>query len=137
VWTAEAIREMLTASDSAVERACVAIYKRQTEVEQNADATINKNWVGFNAADAKRLSRAAKWVMSGHRLSDHFLADARTRCLKYAKQLTEIANAKKVSPKVTMASMRNGECNKTLTERAAERILRGVSIADALGEVMP
>lgn len=93
VWTPEAIRAMLLVDNRAVERALIALFNRQTEDEQVVDETRVLNRVGFSAADAKRLSKSAKWVISGHHIDGWFLKEARRRVLKYSRQLADIANA--------------------------------------------
>jgi hypothetical protein len=135
VWTKNAIRRLLEHSDLAVERACVALLDRQTDVEQASDATIRKNWVGFNAADAKRLSKAGKWVRSGNHLDGWFLKEARRRVVKYAGQLADIANEKEaVVPRPEpVQTPRNG----TYAEQVAAEVLAGSSVVDAIGRVMP
>ena len=46
------IIQILTNSDAAVERAILAIYKRQTEDEQRTEETRHYNKMGFSGAHA-------------------------------------------------------------------------------------
>ncbi len=86
-------------------RAMMAIYDRQTVLEQNAETTSEDNGVGFNGLDAGILSSFAKQVArwdgtpeSQRRfpvpLSEKQLAIARKKMAKYASQLARIARAK-------------------------------------------
>ena len=93
-WTKESIRELLTHSNEAVERAIVAIFRRQTEDERRTDQTKHHNGRGFCAFDARRGSYYAKWVLSGRHLSGQHLVKARKMVMAYARQLLEIAEAK-------------------------------------------
>lgn len=92
VWTEEEIVELLEKSDKAVVRAVIAIYQRQTADEQTIKDTKYRNNVGFSAADAKTLSYYAQYALKTGKLTGKFLDKARTRIIKYRKQLLEIAN---------------------------------------------
>lgn len=85
------IIELLRVNDRAVERAVVAIFRRQTEDEKVARATKHSNGVGFNGPDSKICSYYANWVLSGRRLTGNHLDKCRERMYKYAGQLEEIA----------------------------------------------
>lgn len=89
--TRESVQAMLIANPRALERAIVAIYRRQMADEQHARATLHDNGIGFNSADAGPLSIRARHLLSGAALSDADMADARARMLKYWKQLIDIA----------------------------------------------
>lgn len=93
-WTEDGIIQLLTHSDRAVERAMVAIYKRQTADEQASATTQHHNSIGFSAFDAKNGSYYAKWVLSGRRLNGTYLEKARRIAVKYRKQLLDIANSR-------------------------------------------
>lgn len=84
----------LSSNNIWVERAIVALFKRQTEDEKNMGATVHLNSVGFNACDANVGSYMAKYVMSGRNLSGKWLEKARKMAIKYRKQLQAIANEK-------------------------------------------
>lgn len=91
----ESIQELLRTNDKAVMRAVVAIYKRQTAAEQGAEETLLENGVGFNAADAKRMTAYAKVILMNpsYEMYPPSLEDARQRIMKYSGQLLEIAAA--------------------------------------------
>lgn len=94
IWTPEEIREKLQTRQKWVERALVAIHKRQTSAERISLSTKSKNGIGFNAFDAAMGSSFAEWVRSGKRLSDRQLQCARRIVVKYVGQLAAIANGK-------------------------------------------
>lgn len=82
-------------------RALVAIYNNQTGEEKASFSTKILNGVGFTGPDAKLGTRAAKEFIATGTLPD-WLAKAwlvekagYPRICKYARQLNEIANAKK------------------------------------------
>ena len=81
------VRSYLEMSDENVERALLALYSRQTESEQSGDYTAESNMVGFNMFDAPSLSRMAKKLLEGAKLSPGEVWMARRRLRKYAGQL--------------------------------------------------
>lgn len=85
------IKWLLTMNDRAVERAIVAIYRRQTADEQSAGDTKHSNGIGFNGADARLGSYYARWILSGRSLTGNHLVKARTMSHKYVRQLVQIA----------------------------------------------
>lgn len=89
--TKESMLHVLNTKRGAVERALVALWKRQTAGEQAARTTKHQNGEGFTAADAHRLSLLAEKVAKGYQLSPIELEDSRARLQKYAGQLLEIA----------------------------------------------
>ncbi len=101
VWRQVDILDLLNRTDAtgdkAVCRAVLAIYARQTDVEQSHGNTIVNNGVGFNGADSGILSSFARQIKQrvnrpGCPLSAKQMFIARTRIQKYARQLAEIAN---------------------------------------------
>lgn len=90
-----AIRTLLTSSDTAVERAMVALYLRQTADEQHTSATRVLNGRGFSAFNAERGTYYAKWVLSGRRLTGRHLVRARRIATYHARQLAEIAQERR------------------------------------------
>ena len=90
-WTAQSIRALLARCDQAVERAVVAIYRRQTQDEQQTDETRHRNGIGFAACHAGRGSYYARWVLSGRHLDGLHLEKARRMMRSYAGQLAAIA----------------------------------------------
>ena len=94
IWTEDKIVALIDTNPHAVTRAVIAIYNRQTQVEQNVRDTREQNGVGFNSADARKLSYYAQWAIQNNRdLNGKFLEIARQRVKKYRRQLVEIANA--------------------------------------------
>jgi len=92
VHTAASIRALLASNPRAVERAIVALLARQTADERSAEMTVHRNGVGFNAADAKRLTYVAKFLGEGKHLRTETCLRYLPRVSKYAAQLAEIAN---------------------------------------------
>ena len=90
-WTPEEIRVLLDRSLEAVERAVVAIYRRQTEDEKEAYETKHHNRVGFAACHAGLGTYYAKWILSGKHLSGSHVERARKMVRHYAGQLHQIA----------------------------------------------
>ena len=62
-FTKETILELLSSNDAWVERALVVLYRRQTELEQQAGVTYRLNEVGFQVADAKWFTTLAERVI--------------------------------------------------------------------------
>ena len=91
-WTRTEIETLINTSDRAVERAMVAIWKRQTEDEQDYRVTRHHNGIGFSGWTARSGSYYAQWVQLGRTLSGKHLAKARKIALHHAGQLTRIAN---------------------------------------------
>ena len=102
VWTADEVKANLQANDWWVARATRAIFEKgQTSDEQSAESTRYQNGVGFNGADAQIMSSFAKQVIDWYStdrprfpfpLSPKQLGMARTRIVKYSRQLAELAN---------------------------------------------
>jgi hypothetical protein len=95
MWTREKIVELLNSNPRAVERGIVRLYQRQTEDEQAGGLTRHLNGRGFNATDAKLGTYLAKWILDKKSLDKAWLDRARTMCVRYAGQLTEMANETK------------------------------------------
>jgi hypothetical protein len=94
-WTRSEIETLLNRNNRAVERAMVAIWKRQTRDEQRTDSTQHHNGVGFSGWTARSGSYFANWVLGGGRLTGKHLKRARKIALHHAGQLTDIANGLK------------------------------------------
>lgn len=92
-WTPEEIKALLGESDKAVARAILAIYNRQTEDEKIVKETSAANGVGYSGVDANFMSSLAQFYQSKGFLSTGQLKYGRKAIMKYAGQLTEIANA--------------------------------------------
>lgn len=91
-YTKEYIRDALAASDKWLTRGLLAIYSRQTADEQNSEATLVDNGIGFSGCDANILSSIAKQVQRSGTMSDKQTALVRKKMAKYAGQLARIAN---------------------------------------------
>jgi len=99
VWTKKLIQKLLDENSEAVERALLAIHDRQTPQEQNGQATLEDNGIGFNAFDAFILSSFTEHIKrstypKGKRLSPKQLTVARKKIRKYAGQLLQIVAIK-------------------------------------------
>ncbi len=91
-WTKEIIKDKLKTDDKWVCRGIVAIHNFQTAEEQNSEATLEDNGVGFNGVDATLLSSFAKGINQYGGLTDGQMVYGRKKMLKYAGQLAKIAN---------------------------------------------
>ena len=88
-----------------VGRALVALFRRQTEVEQANNVTKEHNKRGFTAPDAKRGSTAAKTFLKHGRFTNEWqwkrwiICNSKgvPRIAKYSRQLNEVAQSKGAS----------------------------------------
>lgn len=102
VWTKESIQELLGRSNLAVERAIVAIYKRQTQEEQVSGGTKERNGMGFGAYDSEYLTRVAQGILGGTGPGKWYIEKfLRPKVLKYWRQLAEIANQNEIEKSQT------------------------------------
>lgn len=83
--------ENLKIHDKWVCKGILAIWKFQTEDEQESQQTVLLNGVGFNGFDAELLSSFAEQYSSRDFLSQKQIKIGRRRILKYSGQLTMIA----------------------------------------------
>lgn len=83
-WTKEAIRENLKTDDMWLIRGLVAIYKKQTDSEQNDGMTKEENGIGFNGVDSIILSDMAKQYITRTFLTARQLNIVRDKMLKYS-----------------------------------------------------
>lgn len=93
VWTKDEIKSLLEKNDLFVAKSVVKIWERQTTSEKTSQSTEVNNGIGFNGLDAKIMSSFAEYFVTHGRLSAKQLNLARKKIMKYAKQLTSIANA--------------------------------------------
>ena len=84
-----------------VGRACVAIFRRQTEDEKGSNVTSENNGIGFTHADARKGSITAKYFIKHGTLLewqvDQWIksnSQGTPRIAKYWKQLAEEAAKK-------------------------------------------
>lgn len=61
-WTTEQVAYMLATDDRWLERAIVALHRRQTDLEQRVRETFNKNEIGLQVADARLFSAYAEKI---------------------------------------------------------------------------
>jgi len=94
VWTVEEIKALLTTNKRMVEKSIVELYHYQTEDEKLFKSSNYTNGMGFNSIDSDIMSSFAQWILSGKHLSFKQFAIAQRKIIKYAKQLTKIANMK-------------------------------------------
>ena len=93
IWTVEEVKVLLAESDKAVARAILAIYNRQTEDEKAIKETSESNGVGYNGVDANFMSSLAQFYQAKGFLTAGQVKYGRKAIMKYAGQLTTIANA--------------------------------------------
>lgn len=93
-WNKENIQELLLTNDKAARRAIQVLYSFQTEDEKEVDLTIHPNKKGFNAWDAREMSKVAKRLDSTDGITQEELNAVRPKLLKYANQLARVANEK-------------------------------------------
>lgn len=102
-FTKEYIQYMLHTNSTWLWRAILAIYNRQELDEKAMGATIKKNGIGFNGADADIMSSFAEQIIRWQSGQSNFRSPlspkqfniARSKMIKYAGQLVNIANSKK------------------------------------------
>jgi hypothetical protein len=101
-WTVEEIKEGLKTKDKWVYRAILAIFNLQTDQEQDSEATLDHNGIGFNSFDGHLLGSYAKQIQRWNNdksvlrfptpLSKKQTSIARNKIMKYSSQLVKIAN---------------------------------------------
>jgi hypothetical protein len=87
LYTEAEVRTKLATDPRWTLRALEVLYQWQTADEQIAGDTRHQNMVGFNSADARRLSFYASLLREGKRLNPRQIAVAQERLPKYAKQI--------------------------------------------------
>lgn len=98
VWKKEEIQQMLKDHPVAVKKAVKTIFKFQTADEQRSSDTKHQNGIGFNGVDAYIMSEFAKQLEKGKDLSPKQFEIAKKKIMKYAGQLTRIANGELTLP---------------------------------------
>lgn len=82
------LRLMLGNNKIWAERALARIFENQTSLEQELNETMRRNNIGFNQADAKRLSIIYKSAAGKFsQMSDENIAFVMDRIPKYSRQL--------------------------------------------------
>ncbi len=92
VWTKEEIRELLDRNNVAVIKGLVRIYEFQTDAERIYDDTIEDNGVGFSGIDGEILTSIANQFLKWGSITEKQFAVVKKKMVKYAGQLTKIAN---------------------------------------------
>lgn len=98
-WNKENIEELLKTNDRAVMRALVVLYSFQTQDEKEAGLTLHPNKRGFNAYDARALSKAIEKVKTDEGFTKEELDCIRPKILKYSAQLATVANEREAERK--------------------------------------
>lgn len=91
-WTKDEIKAKLASDNVWLCRGLVAIYNKQTEDEKVAGRTDHDNGIGFNGCDAEILTSYAQQFNARGFLTPKQIEVTRKKMLKYAGQLTKIAN---------------------------------------------
>ena len=92
VWTKDEIKGLIETRDDAVIRGMLRIYDLQTESEKVFGDTHEHNGVGFSGVDGEIMSSFSEFVNKAGFLTYKQMKIARKKMLKYASQLTKIAN---------------------------------------------
>lgn len=85
------LKDLVKSNDTALLRAIVCIYDRQTPDEKNAGETIDENGIGFSKVDAYEMGKIARKIKNGESLTRGELAKSRNKMPKYWKQLMIIS----------------------------------------------
>ncbi len=99
VWTVEEIRQGLLKHDKWVVRAIIVLYEFQTPEEQKLRKNLSSDGLGFDNADISLFCSYMAFYKRFHHFTPHQIKEARGRLLKYAKQITVLANKKNYSPR--------------------------------------
>lgn len=92
-WTVDEIKKLISTDDRMVCRSLLKLYDLQTDEEQADKESRIRNGAGFNGFDAPLLTSFAQFLNSSGFLTAKQIAVCRRMLMKYAKQLTNIANA--------------------------------------------
>lgn len=92
IWTVEEIKHLLAVNDTMLYRSLLKLYECQTADEKADGQTHEYNGVGFNGIDAPILTSFAEFYKRKGFLSTKQKAIARKKIMKYAKQITNLAN---------------------------------------------
>ena len=96
-WNKENISNLLQTNDKMIIKSLIELYKKQTIDEQIQESTKHTNNQGFTSGDAKRMTLIAKWAMARNNfLTEKQINWLRPKLIKYATQLSRIANEKEL-----------------------------------------
>lgn len=90
MYSRNQIYEMMKSNDKVLYGAIVALYEQQTVSEKINETANNRNYRGFNAADAKVMTSLAKHLMRNRCLTDKQKKLALIRIEKYGEQLVQL-----------------------------------------------
>jgi hypothetical protein len=93
--TVKEIQEKLQTDLAWLERAVLAVYRKQTLAEQKHATTVEQNGWGFNSSDARFMSSIARQLMKGSHLFERQIPIVRKKMTKYGSQLLRIAQEKR------------------------------------------
>lgn len=93
VWTKEEIKDLMERRDDVLITCMLKVYNQQTETERCYGETIEANGKGFNGCDAEILSSFCRFYQERGYLTEKQISIARKKMKKYAKQVTDLANA--------------------------------------------
>lgn len=92
-WTQEEIKSFIQTNDKCLYGALKKLYAEQTADEQRSGNTKERNNRGFNGTDSKFLTSVAQFLIKRGFLTDKQKVVTRKKLMKYAGQLTRLANA--------------------------------------------
>jgi len=81
------VREVLGKDSTFTTEAFLAIWDRQTDIEKAVGDTMHKNFVGFDAFTAKKLSSIAKGIEEGYQPDAADIAKIGKEMKRYIEQL--------------------------------------------------
>ena len=90
------IRERVGTDQRWAIKGLLRIFEYQTANEQATESTNEENGVGFTGVDAEILSSFAKQINKGRNMSPKQMAIIYKKMPKYAKQLMNIAEEKRM-----------------------------------------
>jgi hypothetical protein len=126
IITRDILQQMLNNSDEVkvqhiVGHALVALFERQTEAEQNSEATLQNNTIGFTGVDGEWGAITAKFYIKNNKLStkqvNMWLKKGKNgfaRIAKYHSQLNEVAVKKAAEKAAKEADELREKCYKDL-----------------------
>jgi len=88
-WNKERIQTLLISNDDAIKRGLLVLYGNQTAEERDAQATHDRNNVGFTGVDAKILSSFAQQLIGRGFLSRKQMEITRKKLPKYWRKLQQ------------------------------------------------
>lgn len=92
VYKPSEIRSLIQNNDEMVVKSLLKLYSFQTEEEKYTNDSIFNNGIGFNGCDANFLTEIAKQCVHKNYITFQQVIYVRKKILKYANQLTKIAN---------------------------------------------